>query len=95
MFCDAEFTGVNIWGTTGAEAKGVGFLYYKPARPGLKTPSAGYQYRLKKEQSGGGRLSTTWHEPARHSWMYDTEEDVDIAPVGLDLGYMWKDTATT
>lgn len=89
-----EFTGVNIWGTTGSETKGIGFLYYKPPRPGLKVPSAGYQYRLKKE-NGAGRLSTTWRENARHSDMYDSEEDVDIAAVGTDLGYMWKDTATT
>lgn len=89
-----EFTGVNVWGTSGSESKGVGFLYYKPNRPGLKTPSAGYQYRLRKELSGQGRLSTTWYDAARHSTMYDTEEDVDITPVGLDLGYMWKNTAT-
>jgi len=89
---DTSFTGVDIWGTTGAETKGVGFLYYKPDRPGLKTPSAGYQYRLKKI-NGQGRLSTTWRENARHSDMYDTEEDVDIAPVSIDLGYMWKSTA--
>lgn len=89
-----EFTAVNIWGTPGTETKGVAFLYYKPPSPGLKVPSAGYQYRLRKE-NGAGRLSTTWREPARHADMYDSEEDVDISAVGLDLGYMWKDTATT
>lgn len=91
---DTSFTGVDIWGTTGEETKGVGFLYYKPDRPGLKTPSAGYQYRLKKI-NGQGRLSTTWRENARHADMYDTEEDVDIAPVATDLGYMFKNTALT
>ncbi|MCK5450263.1 MAG: hypothetical protein KAI70_00705 [Candidatus Omnitrophica bacterium] len=91
---DTSFTSVNIWGTTSSETKGVGFLYYKPATPDLKTASAGYQYRLKKE-NGAGRISTTWAVPARHGVMYDSEEDVDIAAVGIDLGYMWKDTATT
>lgn len=90
-----EFTAEYIWGTAGAtHEKGIGFLYYKPPRPGLRTPSAGYQYRLKK-RNGSSRLSTTWRDNARHADMYDTEEDVDIAAVGTDLGYMWKDTALT
>lgn len=90
-----EFTAEYIWGTAGAtHEKGVGFLYYKPPRAGLRIPSAGYQYRLKKK-NGSSRLSTTWRDNPRHSDMYDTEEDVDIAAVGTDLGYMWKDTATT
>ena len=91
---DTGFTPVNIWGTSGAETKGVAFLYYKPERPGLKTPSAGYQYRVKKE-NGQGRISTTWRENALHSDAYDTEENTDIAAVGTDCGYMWKDTALT
>lgn len=91
---DTSFTAVDVWGTTGSETKGVGFLYYKPPAPGLKVPSAGYQYRLKK-RNGQGRLSTTWRENSRHADMYDTEEDIDIAAVGTDLGYMWKDTALT
>jgi len=91
---DDGWTSVNIWGTSGSETKGVGFLYYRPAAPGLKQASAGYQYRLKKK-NGAGRISTTWRENARHADMYDSEEDVDISAVCLDCGYMWKDTATT
>jgi hypothetical protein len=88
------FTSQWIWANASAPTKGMGFLYYKPPRAGLKIPSAGYQYRLKKI-NGQSRLSTTWRENARHSDMYDTEEDVDIAAVGADLGYLWKDTALT
>ena len=86
-----EFTAVDVWASSG---KGIGFLYYKPARTGLKVASAGYQYRLIQD-NGAPRLSTTWRDDARHSDAYDTQEEVDIAAVGLDLGYMWKDTATT
>jgi len=85
-----EFTAVDLWDTTG---KGIAFLYYKPAKPGLKVPSPGYQYRLARD--GGFRLITTWYENDIHSTMYDAEESVDISAVGLDLGYMFKDTATT
>lgn len=91
---DTGFTSVNIWGTSGAETKGIGFLYFAPSRAGVRTPSAGYQYRVAGE-NGQGRYSTTWRDDARHADMYDTEENTDIAAVGTDLGYMWKDTALT
>jgi hypothetical protein len=85
-----EFTAQDVWDPTG---KGIAFLYYKPANPGLNTPSPGYQYRLSTD--GGFRHITTWYDNATHSTMYDAEESVDISAVGLDLGYMFKDTATT
>jgi hypothetical protein len=91
---DSAFTAVNIWGSSAAD-KGMGFLYYKPATPGLKQASAGYQYRVQNNVSGAGRLITTWRDDARHSDMYDCQEEVDIAAVCLDAGYLWKDTATT
>ncbi|HUU89247.1 MAG TPA: hypothetical protein VMX17_16045 [Candidatus Glassbacteria bacterium] len=90
-----EFTGVNIWGTSAAESKGIGFLYYRPTRPGLKQASAGYQYRVMNPLSGSGRLITQWREDARHSDMYDANEEVDISAVCLDAGFLFKDTATT
>lgn len=84
-----------IWGTDGANHnKGFGFLYYRPPSPALDQASAGYQYRLAKE-NGQSRQSTVWREDAGHSDMYDSEEDVDITAVGTDLGYAWKDTALT
>ena len=86
-----EFTAVDVWGATG---KGIGFLYYKPAKAGLKVPSPGYQYRLNQD-NGQFRVTTTWYDPATKSDFYDSEESCDIAAVGLDLGYMFKDTAAT
>jgi len=86
-----EFTAVDVWGASG---KGIGFLYYKPARAGLKIPAPGYQYRINQD-NGQFRKSTTWRDDAIHSDRYDSQEECDIAAVGLDLGYMFKDTAAT
>jgi len=91
---DSAFTGTNIWGSSAAD-KGIGFIYYRPDRPGLKQASAGYQYRVMNPTSGTGRLITTWRDDARHADMYDCNEECDIAAVCLDAGYLFKDTATT
>ena len=87
---DSNFVGQDIWDGPNA-GKGMGFLYYKPARPGLKVASPGYQYRV-AQANGQGRQTMKWRESARHSDMYDTNENTDISAVGLDLGYLWKDT---
>jgi hypothetical protein len=90
---DTAFTSSNIWGSTAAD-KGMAFIYYRPVTPGLKVPSAGYQYRVQQD-NGSGRLSTMWRDNARHAGMLDTQEEVDIAAVGLDCAYLYKDTATS
>jgi len=89
-----SFTSQWIWGPSANPTKGAGFIYYKPPVVGLKVASAGYQYRL-RQSNGGPRLSTQWRENARHADMYDSQEEVDIAAVGLDLGYLYKDCITT
>ena len=91
---DDSPTMTQIWGTSGAETKGVGFLYYRPDAPSRENPSAGYQYRLKQD-NGLARQGTQWREAANHRDAFDMEEDTDIVATGTDLGYMWKDTATT
>lgn len=89
-----NFTSAYIWGTSGSETKGIGFIYYAPTTPGLRSVSAGYQYRIKKA-NGLGRISTTWRDDARHADMIDMEEEVDITSVVVNAGYLFKDTATT
>ena len=91
---DTSSTLVNIYGTSGAETKGVAFLYYAPDVPKKRTPSAGYQYRLKQE-NGLVRHGSQWRNAKRHLWGMDLEEDTQIKATGLTLGYMFKDTATT
>jgi hypothetical protein len=89
---DSGFTAKDIWGVQSGAGLGVAALYYRPARPGKKVASPGYQYRLRQD-TGGFRKSTKWRNAAEHSDYYDTQEELDITPVGTDLLYMWKNTA--
>ena len=86
-----DFTAVQIWCNTAT--KGMAFLFYKPPTVGLKQPSAGYIAR-----SGlfpGGVRVTTWREDSRHQDVYEAAEKIHPVAAGLDLGFMWKDTALT
>lgn len=71
--------------------KGSAFLFYSPPRPGLKTPSAGYQARVWYE-GGQARRTTTWREVAEHQDVYEVAENTDIVQTGADLGFFWYDT---
>jgi hypothetical protein len=86
-----EFTAVKIWEYIAT--KGMGFLFYAPPAPGLKTPSVGYMCR--GGQGGGfqnGTRLTTWRETSKHQDVYEAAEKSDILVSGADLGFMWKDT---
>lgn len=87
-----EFTASNVWEINAG--KGMVYLFYRPATPGLKTPSAGYQAR---EAYGTGlpRRTETWRENAEHQDVYEVAESTDIVTVDTDLGYLWKDTLLT
>ena len=87
-----DFTAVNVWEKNAG--KGSAFLYYAPASPGLKQPSAGYQAR---EFYGNGmaRRTETWRENAEHQDVYEVAESTDIVAVGADLGFLWYDTLLT
>ncbi len=91
---DDSPTMTQIWGTTDAETKGVGFLFHRPDAASREIPSAGYQYRIKQD-NGLARMGTQWREAANHQDAFDMQEDTDIVATATDLGYMWKDTATT
>lgn len=87
-----EFTGRNVWERNAG--KGAAFLFHRPAGPGLKTPSAGYQVRLLYE-NGQPRRVTAWREPAEHQDVYEVAEETDIVQTGADLGFLWVDTVLT
>jgi len=87
-----EFTASNIWEKNAG--KGSAFLYYAPASPGLKIPSAGYQARVAYE-NGGPRRTSTWREAAEHQDVYEVAEETDIVVTGADLGFLWVDTLLT
>ena len=46
-------------------------------------------------QDGASRKSISWREEAIHSTIYEVSENVQISPLGLDLGYLWADTIVT
>lgn len=87
-----DFTSVDIWEKNAG--KGSAFLFYTPPRPGLKTPSAGYQARVAYED-GQIRRTTTWRENAEHQDVYEVAEETDIVQVGADLGFLWYDIIAT
>jgi hypothetical protein len=90
-----DFTAANIWEVN--SGKGMGFLYYKPKKIGLKTPTAGLQVRIAygPDEGGGPRRTTTWREKAEHQDVYEVAEETDIVQVAADCGYLWKDVYAT
>jgi len=87
-----DFTAANIWEVNAG--KGMGFLFYRPKRMGLKTPSAGVQCRG-SFLNGAARRVTTWREEDAHMDVYEVAEKIGVYVTGTDLGYMWKDTYAT
>ena len=86
-----DFTAAQIWATTAT--KGMGFLFYRPGAPGLKVPAAGYIAR--SSLFPGGVRVTTWREDSKHQDVYEAAEKIHILATGLDMGFMWHDTALT
>lgn len=87
-----DFNAVDIWTVTAT--KGMGFLFYKPRRIGLKSVTAGLQVRIAYE-NGLPRRTSTWREPAKHQDVYEVAEETDITVVAADAGYLWADTYAT
>ncbi|MDA8082289.1 MAG: hypothetical protein M0024_01360 [Nitrospiraceae bacterium] len=87
-----DFTASNVWEVNAG--KGMVFLFYRPATPGLKIPSSGYQAR-EAYANGLIRRTETWRENAEHQDVYEVAEETDILAVDTDLGYLWKDTLLT
>jgi hypothetical protein len=86
-----DFTAAQIWAVT--TTKGMGFLFYRPGSAGLKVPAAGYIARSSLFE--GGIRVTTWREDSKHQDVYEAAEKIHIVATGLDLGFMWSDTALT
>ncbi len=87
-----EMTGARIWEVNAG--KGMGFLFYRAPKLGLKVATAGLQVRIAYEDDQPRRV-TTWREPARHQDVYECAEETDIVRVHADLGYLFKDTYAT
>jgi hypothetical protein len=87
-----DFTAADIW-TVNAE-KGMGFLFYRPQRMGLKVQCAGLQARIAYE-NGSPRRTSMWREASRHQDVYEVAEETDIALIDAYAGYLFADTYAT
>lgn len=74
--------------------KGQAFLYYTPTAPGRKKLSTGYQYRIRKEESGTGILIKQRRVEEVRSDAFEGEMELEFAPMATDTGFLWKDTAS-
>jgi hypothetical protein len=81
-------TTASIWNPSG---KGNAFLFYQEA-PGLRALGAGYQFRL--PYMGSMRFMRGYRDEQVSSTIYQITEQIEIAPVALDVGYAWKNTVT-
>lgn len=87
-----DFNAVNIWEVNAG--KGMGFLYYKAPKLGLKIATAGLQVRIAYED-GSPRRTSTWREKAEHQDVYESAEETDILAVSSGCGYLFADTYAT
>lgn len=88
----SDMTGAYIWDSTGN--KGWAFMYYYPAKIGLKMMAAGVQPRSKMD-TGLFRSTYNWYESKEHSWYFDSQEETGIETIYTGAGYQWTDTHTT
>jgi hypothetical protein len=82
-------TMAQIWNPSG---KGNAFLFHKEA-PGLRCLTAGLQFRL--PYRGSQRYVEGYYDYQRRSYVYSVTEQVEIAPLALDIGWAFKDCHTT
>lgn len=87
-----DFNAVDIWAVN--NGKGMGFLYHKPKKVGLKVVCPGLQVRIAYED-GGARRTSTWREKAEHQDVYEVAEETDIVQIAADAAYLWNDTYAT
>jgi hypothetical protein len=87
-----DFTAARMWEIN--SGKGMGFLFHRAPKLGLKVPTAGVQVRIAYEDGQPRRMST-WREKAEHQDVYEVAEETDIVCVSSDLGYLFADTYAT
>jgi hypothetical protein len=83
-----SMTSTAIWNPSG---HGNAFLYYREA-PGLRALSAGFQFRL--PYMGSLRYIRGYRDEQVRSTIYQITEQVEVAPVALDVGWAWTRTVS-
>lgn len=84
----SDFVAKDVWELN--KGKGSAFLFCRPAKPGLKVQSTGYQARVPYD-NGVVRRITRWREDSRHQDVFEVAEETDIFPAGLDLAILYND----
>ena len=87
-----DMNAVDIWAVN--DGKGMGFLYHKPKKIGLKVVTPGLQVRIAQD-NGLPRRTERWYENAEHQEIFEVAEETDIVQVCADAAYLWKDTYAT
>jgi hypothetical protein len=87
-----DFNAVDIWAVN--DGKGMGFLYHKPKKVGLKIVTPGLQIRIAQD-NGLPRRTERWYENAEHQDVFEVAEETDIVQVCADAAYLWNDTYAT
>jgi hypothetical protein len=78
----------QIWDPS---TKGNAFLFHKET-PGLRCLTAGLQFRL--PYRGAQRYVEGYYDYSRRCYVYTVTEQIEIAPLALDIGYAWSSTHT-
>ena len=84
-----DFTVAGIWGAT----KGRAFVYYYPPRLGLKTMCAGVQ-SFEAMENNQRRVTYKWYNNDKHTWFFESQEEMGPSLVCSYAGYAFKDTHT-
>lgn len=96
-----DFTGVDIWETNAG--KGMGFLFYAPPAPAIRTPSSGYIFNWPSDEIVGMQIAREyvyrgvrrWREAAEHQDVVEAFENFCAKATAADLGYLFYDTYAT
>lgn len=75
-----------IWNQSG---NGQAYLFHKEA-PGLRVLTAGLQYRL--PYRGSLTYIEGYYDYRKRAYVYTATEQIDVAPVALDVGWTWTHT---
>ena len=96
-----DFNAVRMFETNAG--KGGAFLFFRPAEPGIKIPSAGYVFDWPNAVPEEGvevmlRGSTTirrWYEKSGRKYVVEASQRFDPKVVAADAGYCFYDTILT
>lgn len=88
----ATATMAQAWEVTAG--KGMGFIYAYPKRISLKMLAVGAQ-PIHKMPNGQARQTDRYYDKAKHTWVFESREDIGTQALTPKAGYLWADTYAT